>query len=133
MSTGFYEETLSCGGKLKVKKESWEINYYFPGPDLRHNGVFVVVPEAHIESYISAFRDNWEDFEKLKSSIPIGGEFTKEGKMGMMLRIGKFAQGVCLRSYHMPINSKSYLESVINSYNYASKRAKAVQQFLASI
>ena len=92
-----------------------------------------MVPEAHIESYISAFRDNWEDFEKLKSSIPIGGEFTKEGKMGMMLRIGKFAQGVCLRSYHMPINSKSYLESVINSYNYASKRAKTVQQFLASI
>ena len=39
MSTGLYEETLPRGGKLKVKKESWGINYYFPRPDLRHSGV----------------------------------------------------------------------------------------------
>lgn len=133
MNTGFYEEALPCGGKLKVTKESWEINYYFPGPDLRHRGVFVSVPAAHLESYILAFRQNWAEFEQLKSSIPIGGEFTKEGKMGMMIRIGKFSQGVCIKSYHMPINSKSNLESVINSYNYASIRAKTVQHLLASL
>jgi hypothetical protein len=133
MSTGFYEEVLPCGGKLKVKKESWEINYYFPGPDLRHNGLFIVVPDKNIENYILAFRQNWEEFEELKSSIPTGGEFTKEGKMGMMIRIAKFSPGVCIKSYHMPINSLSHLELVLNGYNYASKRAQAVQQLLASL
>ncbi|WKV95540.1 hypothetical protein PYV50_15385 [Pseudomonas sp. H22_DOA] len=118
---------------MKVQQESWEIKYYFPGPDLRHSGLFVVVPGAQVDSYISAFRQNWEDFEHLKSYIPAGGEFVKEGRMGMMIRIGKFSQGVCIKSYHMPISSKSHLESVISSYNHASERAKTIQKFLAHL
>lgn len=95
--------------------------------------MFVSVPGAQVESYISTFRQNWEDFERLKSSIPVGGEFVKEGQMGMMIRIGKFSQGVCIKSYHMPISSKNHLESVISSYNHDSERAKIIQKCLAHL
>jgi hypothetical protein len=39
-SIGTYEELLPCGGKLKVTKSSWEIEYYFSVPDFRYNGTF---------------------------------------------------------------------------------------------
>ena len=133
MSTGTYEESLPCGGKLKVTKASWEISYYFPGPDMRYNGMFVSVPGASIERYISAFNENWEEYEKLKSAIPSGGDFSKPGKMGMTIRIGAFAQGVCIQSYHMPISSKQQLEKVIGGYRYAAQRAPQIQQFLSSL
>jgi hypothetical protein len=133
MSAGTYEELLPCGGKLKVTRTSWEISYYFPGPDLRYSGTFVSVPGRSIEQYISAFRDNWAEYEQLKATIPRGGEFSKTGKMGMTIRIGNFAQGVCLQSYHMPITSAQRLETVIDGYRYAAQRAPQIQTFLASL
>lgn len=133
MSKGTYEEPLPCGGKLKVTKTSWEISYYFPGPDMRYNGTFVSVPGRSIEKYISAFNENWAEFEQLKSAIPSGGDFSKPGIMGMTIRIGNFVQGVCIQSYHMPISSKQRLEEVVNGYRYASQRAPQIQQFLASL
>ncbi|MBI5657839.1 MAG: hypothetical protein HZC44_13845 [Geobacter sp.] len=132
MSTGTYEESLPCGGKLKVSKTAWEISYYFPGPDIRYNGTFVSVAGNSIEQYIAALNDNWADYEQLKLSIPKGGEFTKSGKMGMSIRIGNLAQGVCLRSYHMPISSYEQLERVIAGYRYAAQRAPQIQKFLVS-
>jgi hypothetical protein len=85
------------------------------------------------EKYISAFLENWEEFETLKSAIPSGSDVHKQGKMGMSIRIGSFAQGVCIQDCHLPINSKKQLENVINGYRYASQRAPLIQQFLASL
>lgn len=133
MGTGTYEEPLSCGGKLKVTKSSWEISYYFSGPDMRYNGTFVSVPGREINKYIVAFNENWEEYEKLRATIPSGGDFSKEGKMNMNIRIGSFAPGVCINSYHMPINSKQQLKKLLDGYQYASKRAPEIQSFLANL
>lgn len=133
MSSGHYEEILPCNGKLKIKKNSWEISYYFSGPDMRYNGTFVSIPGNLIEAYISALNENWADYEQLKLAIPNGGEFKKIGKLGMNIRIGSFAQGVCLESYHMPINSKRQLDETIEAYRYAANRAPQIQNFLANL
>jgi hypothetical protein len=132
MNTGKYEEPLPCGGTLKVTEFSWEISYYFPGPDMRYNGTFVSVRDNSVEKYISAFNENWTEYEQLKSTIPSGGDFSKSGKMGMTIRIG-FAQGVCIQSYHMPISSKQQLVKVIEGYRYASERGPQIQKFLSSL
>lgn len=134
MSTvGKYEEELPCGGTLRVYKTTWEVSYYFPGPDFRHNGTFVTLAGASLQRYIDAFIENWEELQVLKSSIPSGGEFTKIGKMEMSIRIGRFSQGVCLRSYHMPVNTLQHLQKVTDGYRYAIKRAPQIQEFLASL
>ncbi len=130
---GTYEESLPCGGKLKVYKTSWEISYYFPGPDLRYNGTFVQVPGRRVEEYIDAFNENWLEYERLKSSVPKGGAFSKVGKLGMTIGVGGFPQGVCISSYHMPISSVEQLERVTASYRYAEERAPKIQAFLASL
>lgn len=132
-NVGTYEEALPCGGKLKVSKTSWEISYYFSGPDMRYNGMFVSVPGNSIDQYIAAFYENWEEYKQLKASIPAGGEFFKNGKMGMSIRISNYHEGVCLRSYHMPICSIHQLEKVIDGYRYTAQRAPQIQQFLASL
>lgn len=131
--TGTYEEQLPCGGKLKVSKTSWQIEYYFSGPDSRYNGTFVTVAGVSIAQYIEAFQENWQEYEVLKSAIPKGGEFNKPGKMNMSIRVGGFSEGVCIRSYHMPINSRTKLETVIQGYHYAANRAPQIQQFLAAL
>lgn len=133
MTTGTYEEPLPCGGKLKVSKTSWEVAYYFSGPDMRYNGTFVNVPGSAIQQYISAFRDNFAEYRHLKGALPKGGEFSKVGQQGMTIRVGHFSEEVCIRSYHMPINSESHLEKVISGYLYAASRAPQIQQFLANL
>lgn len=100
---------------------------------MRYNGIFVEVPGASIEKYISAFTENWVEYEKLKSTIPTGGNFSKPGKQGMTIRIGDFSQGVCIESYHMPISSAQQLEKVIVGYRYAAKRAPRIQEFLDAL
>jgi len=133
MSTGTYEELLPCGGKLRVSDSSWEIFYYFPGPDMRYNGTIVTVAGSLIDQYIIAFSENWNEYEQLKAAIPEGGNFSKPGKLGMEIRIGGFADGVCIRNYHMPISSGQHLEKVIAGYRYASERAPQIQSFLESL
>lgn len=133
MSAGTYQEPLPCGGTLKVTQSAWEISYYFSGPDLRYKGTFITIPGDSIEQYIVAFNENWKEYEQLKSAIPVGEDFSKSGKMGMTIRIGKFAQGVCIQAYHMPINSEQQLDKVISSYRYAAKRAPQIQKFLDSL
>jgi hypothetical protein len=133
MSAGTYEESLPCGGKLKVTRTSWEIVYYFPGPDLRYKGTFVSVPGATIEQYIVALGENWKEYEQLTATIPKGGEFSKAGRMGMAIRVGGFAKGVCLRDHYMPIASTNHLEQVVGGYRYAARRAPQILQFLAAL
>lgn len=133
MNIGTYEEPLPCGGKLKITKKSWEIFYYFSGPDLRYNGDIISIQGSFVEKYISAFIDNWSEYESLKMAIPTGGDFSKQAKMDMTIRIGNFAEGVCIKSYHMPISSKRELDKLIDGYRYASKRAPQIQAFLASL
>lgn len=50
----------------------------------------------------------------------------------MSIRIG-FAEGVCLKSYHMPIKSRQKLEQVILDYLYAKERAKQLQSILKTL
>ena len=132
-STGTYEETLPCGGKLSVTQKSWTIEYYFPGPDLRYSGDFVRIAGAEVAEYIQAFEQNFADLQALKAAIPAGGEFTKAGLKGMQLRVGGYHKGVCLRSYHLPIDTHDRLQEVVEGYRYAIQRAPQIQQFLDNL
>lgn len=130
---GTYEESLPTGGKLKVSRNSYEICYYFPGPDLRHSGTLLTISKELIEKYIEAFIENWEEYKILRKSIPLGGEFNKNGKMGMQIRINGYFQGVSIKSYHMPISSEEKIKKIIDDYKYAIIRANEVQNNLFQI
>jgi hypothetical protein len=130
---GVYEESLPCGGKLKVSRIGWEILYYFPGPDLRHNGKFFTIAGASISRHIQAYEENWQEFAQLKATIPKGGTFSKPGTHGMTIRIGDFAEGVCVEHYRLPINSEQALKKMLDGYRYAAERAVQIQVFLKNL
>lgn len=127
-----YSEKLISGGELIVTNNSWYIKYYFSGPDLRYNGTFVSIDEKEIDKYIQAWKENYEKYLMLKERIPAGGTFDTSGEMGMSIRIG-FSEGVCLRSYHMPINTRDKLNQIISDYITAKDRAEKLQAMLKLI
>ena len=100
---------------------------------MRHNGTFVNVPGERIDAYVDAFRENWEEYKQLKSSIPAGGTFSKEGRQGMMIHIGEYIDGVCIHSYHMRLATPEAINRTIKSYRYAQARAEEVQALLQQL
>jgi len=131
--SGEYREQLSSGGELVVSEKEWHIKYYFPGPDYRYNGTVVTVNGVEIEKYIKAWQNNFHKFITLKKKIPRNGTFETEGSMGMSIRIGEFNEGVCIRSYHMPISTKRQLNQVIFDYSKAKNKVKEAQKMLRSL
>ena len=129
---GEYSEKLPCGGTLKVIGNKWNIEYYFHGFDNRYKGQFCYIEGHRIEEYILAWKENFDEYKKLKVSIPKGGEFSTMGKLGMNIRIGSF-EGVCLASYHMQIKTEGDLTRVINSYLYAKGHAPKAMKLLQTL
>lgn len=129
---GTYSEKLKTGGELIVLPLNWNIRYYFSGPDQRYNGTFVTLNGNEIDKYIDAWADNFEKYMKLKETVPAGGQFETVGNMNMTIRIG-FAEGVCLRSYHMPIRTHEKIVEVISDYEYARNRALKIMEMLKNI
>ncbi len=126
---GEYSERLRTGGNLKVTANSWKISYYFPGPDGRYNGTFVYVNDKDIDAYIAAWKNNFAKFQQLKSLLPQGGNSDYPGDMGMSIRFGVF-EGVCIRSYHLPINTQEKLDAITNEYEMAKQKAAQIQRIL---
>ena len=132
-ASGTYTEELPCGGKLTVTRGGWSIEYYFPGPDLRYNGDFVSIPGSEVAEYVAAFEENWAEYESLKTMVPVGGTFEKNGRKSMVIRVGGYWQGVSIRNYHMATSSRQQLEKVLCGYRYALERAPVMQKFLATV
>lgn len=130
--TGTYSEKLKTGGELIISPTHWNIKYYFSGPDMRYNGTFVTLDGNEIDKYIDAWAENFEKYKKLKEAIPAGGQFETGGSMNMTIRIG-FAEGVCLRSYHMPIRTHEKIVEVVSDYEYARDRALKIMTMLKNI
>lgn len=130
--SGQYSEKLKSGGELVVTDQSWYIEYYFSGPDLRYNGTFVTINGNEIDKYIEAWKNNYSKYLVIKDTIPSEGTFDTRGEMGMSIRIG-WSEGVCLRSYYMPIRTEKKINEVVADYQYAKERAIKLQKMLQTI
>lgn len=134
MTIGVYEETLPGGyGRLRVFAAHWEIVYYFSGPDLRYKGTTVTIPSQKLAEYIQAFKDSWSELEKLRVTLPEGGQFSKGAKLGITIRAGGYPEGLCLAGYHVLVSSKAELDALLKSYSYAQSRAAEVQKLFSSL
>lgn len=128
-----FTENLQSGGKLKIMENSWSIEYYFPGPDMRYRGEFVSIDGNKIDEYIWAWKTNFAKYMELSQQIPDGGEFTMAGEKGMRIHVGGFRSGVCLISYNLCIDTKYKLDVIIRDYEYAKVKATEIQKFLKTI
>jgi len=132
---GTYEEKLPFSeGKLIVTKTLYKIQFYFSGPDLRYNGTWLRIWQHEIDDYVDAYQKNWKkyiDLKKMKEQL--GNSFSTTGIKGMNINIGGFRDGVCIKSYHMPIRTEKELKKLIDSFHWAKDKGPKVMSFLKSV
>lgn len=133
MPSGTYSERISDAGTLEVTAADWHIRFYFAGPDRRYNGTFFRVPGSQVDEYVAAYLQNWQTYLGLKQHIPAGANFDQAGLLGMRIRIGSFAEGVCLTSYHDPIRDQGALNRRIEGLRRAAVKAREVQRLLRGL
>ncbi len=127
---GAYTEKLQSGGELIVTESNWYISYYFPGPDMRYNGTFKRISANEIDKYISAWKNNFSMYLKLKSELSLDGTFEKIGEAGMKISIGGYRDGVCIDGWHMNVRSQEKIDSIIRDYTTAKDKAYKRQQMI---
>lgn len=130
---GEYKEKLKSGGELIVTESSWYICYYFPGPDLRYNGTWKRIPSSEIDKYISAWKNNFSTYIKLKNELKLDGTFEKQGEVGMKISIGGYRDGVCIDSWNMNIRDQSKINQIICDYEMAKYKAIKIQEMLKTL
>ncbi|OFX53956.1 MAG: hypothetical protein A2066_00790 [Bacteroidetes bacterium GWB2_41_8] len=132
---GEYKEKLPFGqGDLIVTKNDFYIQFYFPGPDMRYNGTFLKIDSYKIDSYVTAYRNNWNKYIELKDmQTKLANEFSLTGELGMKISIGGWINGICIDSYHMPLDSEKKINNVIDSFSWAKQRGSEIKNFLKSL
>ncbi len=128
-----YVEKLRSGGEFFIIPEGWGIYYYFSGPDLRWNGETFIVDGLEIDDYIKAWKDNYTKYSQLKESIPVGGEFSTVGELGMGIYIGGYREGVTISKNifikDMYVKSELELKQILEDY----ERCKAKYLKLSTV
>ena len=130
---GQYKETLQSGGELIVTASDWYISYYFPGPDMRYNGTWKRISSTDIDKYISAWKNNFRTYLKLKSELSLEGTFEKTGEAGMKISIGGYRDGVCIDGWHMNVRTQAKINDIVKDYTNAKKKAPKIQEMIKSL
>ena len=128
MNKAKYTEPLASGGELNVTEDSWYIQYYFSGPDLRYNGEFVTIQGNDVDNYIRAYKNNYKKLLELQKILPKDGSFTTKGECDMNISCGgNYHVGITISAWYnhlsqpcnFPIVNEHDLNSVINEIGRA--------------
>ena len=124
---GTYKEKLPYKGELQITGSEWCIMYLSQPLYRGDHDFWAVIQGQDIYEYIDAWRNNYNEFLKLKSQVPVGGQFSKRGEKDMIIEIGgKYFEGVKLPTGYVFVSTKEELESIISDYHYAIKRAAEI-------
>lgn len=124
---GTYKEKLPYKGELQITGTDWSIMYMSRPLYRGDHDYWAVIPGLEIYDYIEAWRQNYNEFLKLKGQVPDGGEFSKRGAKDMIIEVGgKYFEGVKLATGYVFVSTNEELESIIADYSYAIKRAAEI-------
>ena len=130
---GTFREQLPCGGSLCVSNAQQGISYSYPGPDRRYSWTHFFLSAEILQETADALKENFKDYEKIKQVLPAGAEFTKTGKLNMVIRTGLAYPGVWIRPYHLGAGNSESVQRIAESYAYALERIKQLKPLLNSI
>ncbi len=115
-------------GELKASNLGWHIELYLPGPDMRYNGDRIIINPNDLTPYIQAYEENWKRYKELKAMKKEEKKITMKGKKNMTINAGGPFDGVCIRSYHLPIKTERKLKEFIETLKWAEKRGIEVMK-----
>lgn len=131
--SGEYVESFGAPhGKLHIGATRADIQFYFPGPDLRYNGTFFNIPESEIDNYIQAYKDNWIKAQELYEKAQTLPDTTLRivGEKGMNIIVSNRSIDIYLHQHHLPVRTEEQCSNMINRLQIAKLRIKEIQQKL---
>lgn len=132
ISGEYVEPFYGQHSKLHIRPHSADIQFYFPGPDLRYNGTFFQITENEIDAYIQAYKINWlkakELYEKAQELPNTELKITGEKNMEIWATNKYFT--IYLHKYHLPIATEKEYKDIINQLHIAKLRIEEIRQKL---
>ncbi len=89
--------------------------------------------ERELLRLIKDYKVAYAKYRELKRSAVPGSELALELGLRLTISVGGHFDGVCLASYHNPINTDIAFERRMRVYEMAQVRAHKVQQMLRAI
>lgn len=118
--------------KLIVTPTNWEVSFYFPGPDLRHNGTFWSIPSSKVDQYIRAQLKNWEKFLSLKSNFEKEQSVEINAEMDVKIRINSYqGSGITVNGFDGFIGNQNTFEQFIKDLQACNETSASVQRKLS--
>lgn len=132
ISGEYVENFYGPHSKLHIRANSAEIQFYFPGPDLRYNGTFFTIHDYEIDDYIRAYRANWikakELYEKAKELPGTTLRLSGERKMNIEATQNYFT--IYLHQYHLPIKTEEGYQNIVEQLQIAKLRIEEIRNKL---
>lgn len=125
---GFY----GLHSHLHISAHHADIQFYFPGPDLRYNGTFFRIPEAEIDNYIKAYELNWQkalELHQKAQELPCT-VLKISGEKGMNIEASQNSFTIYLHQYHLPIRSEEQYIEITQKLRIAKLRIEEIRDKL---
>lgn len=134
---GIYNEKIKffSDATLVVDKTQFRLQFYYPGPDQRHNGNFEYINSNEIDMYIVALKSNYKKYKEFEA-INADGNISSYGKMGMYICANRnqYGSGVTLSVHSRQyIKTDEQLAQAIESLEFVKERGMFVMKFMNRI
>ncbi|WP_372623375.1 hypothetical protein [Falsiroseomonas sp.] len=125
MSLEIKEAIGWAGGEILADKDGWRLSFYLRGPDSRYSGSWFKVEASEVPRLIEGYRSAFLRFEQISAAVPDGTK-VNESKGRLTIRVGDFAAGVCMGSYHNAVGTRNSLQTVTDALTRALSRGPAL-------
>lgn len=104
-------EPLSIShGALVATEAAWRVTFAFPGPDARYSYTVLELRALQVQTLLRDYERGFDRYELLKGTLPRGINATEQFGGFLTIRVGDFAEGVCLSSYQVPVRTRAELD-----------------------
>jgi hypothetical protein len=110
-----------AAAELIANNDGWMLRFTFPGPDRRYNPQYVTVYPNEVRHLRTALVDAMNKYLTLKPIVAGTAEIT-EAFGHVTLRVGGWADGVCLGGHHVRLRDSVALAGFLTVLSKASVR-----------
>lgn len=117
--------------KLIVQPNRWDIQAYFPGPDLRYSGEFWSLAADDVYDFADVLTQAWERLHELERVLPSDGNLSVDASMGVrIVARGWPGRGVTVHANHGLISTREHFVHVLRELSGLKEEATQVQRLL---
>lgn len=120
-------------GKIEATPTGWCLSYVLAGPDARYRATLLELGPQEVAALAADFAIAYRRYVALKASLPPGHEVVEPIGANLTVRIGPFAEGVCLGGYHDPVRHLGQIQARVAALEALALRGPAMVEQAAAL